>query len=90
MDGGRSVLRAGGNIPVQLQEPLLDGVGVGRGPLPLGGALLGEGAGQEPEGDRGDEQERGGDEEAQPPGAHPARVLVVDGQGVCGRGTGLS
>ena len=85
VDGGRFVLRAVGDFPVQLQEPLLGGGGGGRQPLLLTGPLLGEGAGQEAEGDPGEEQEGGGDEEAQPPGAHPAGVLRGDGHAVWGR-----
>lgn len=44
--------------------------------------LLGQRLGQEPERDAGQQDDGAGHYEAQPPGPHPAGVLVVDGDGV--------
>lgn len=53
--------------------------------LPL---LLWQRAGQEPEGNAGEEQEGRRHEETQPPGAHPAGILGSDGHAVCRGGRG--
>lgn len=46
--------------------------------LALVSLLLLQRAGQEPEGNAGDEQEGGGHHEAHPPGAHPAGIFRSD------------
>lgn len=51
--------------------------------LALISLLLWQRAGQEPEGNAGDEQEGGGHQEAHPPGAHPAGIFRSDGHTFC-------
>lgn len=47
---------------------------------------FGQGFGQEPEGDTGQHDYGASYDEAQPPGPHPAGVLMVNGDGVWERG----
>lgn len=54
----------------------------GRSRLVLISLLLRQRAGQEPEGNAGDEEEAGRHQKAHPPGAHPAGIFRRDGHTV--------